>query len=119
MITLKKEIEQEICRILPEIRKQVLSEFEEWNEYISRFEFHFDEALLMTLPYAVYEYLILHKGIKPDHINKSFVIYLLNEGELRGEELAQVVAHGLRRIASSHNSTTLFNAMKEAKTTMN
>lgn len=98
MARLSKKVIKEVIKILPEVRDEVITEFERWKtSYKAGPGFYSDEKLLEILPYAAYEYIILAWSIDPSRINKDAAIKALN-GKIF-KDIRKVTAHALRRIA--------------------
>lgn len=98
MAKLSKKVIKEVIKILPEVRKEVLAEFERWQtSYKPGPEFYSDDSLLEILPYAAYEYIILAWSVDASRINKDKAIRALN-GKIF-KDIRKITAHALRRLA--------------------
>ena len=99
---LDQKVIESIKAILPDVRRKVQKEFNEWNEYVPGLEFHSDEAVIESFPYAIYEYLILSTTIQPDRIDIRSAMNAVRNGFIKESELSRIVSHALRRLASTH-----------------
>jgi hypothetical protein len=98
MAKLSKKVIKEVMNILPQLRKELMTEFECWDgSYKAGPAFYSDEHVLATLPYAAYEYIILAWGVDPIRINKETTIQALNGRIFK--DIKKITAHALRRIA--------------------
>ena len=107
MAALSKKVIHEVKSILPELREELLLEFDKWRPtYMACPEFYSDEQVLAMIPCAAYEYIILAWNIEPGRIDRDGAIKALN-GKIFND-IYKITAHALRRIASQHlvNKTT-------------
>lgn len=102
MAKLSRKVIKEVTKILPQVRNEVLVEFERWqSSYIPGPEFYSDETLLNILPYAAYEYILLAWNIEPDRLDRDAAVRALN-GKIF-KDIRKVTAHALRRLACMHS----------------
>ena len=101
MAKLSKKVIQEVKNILPEVRKEVISECKRWDKnYAGSPDLYSEESILNILPYAAYEYIILAWDIEPCRIDRDSAIRALN-GK-RFKDIRKVTAHAMRRIACNY-----------------
>lgn len=98
---ISKEVKDEVKKLLPTLREQVLKEFEHWDRYQDNDHFHSDEKVLDILPYSAYEYILLSWGVEPDRVTMSSVVQALNNKLFN--DLRHIICHALRRLALTGN----------------
>ena len=81
---------------MPEVRNNVIMEYDAWGNYYPGKAFYSDEKVIETLPGAAYEYLIIAWGIQPSRIDERSVIYVMDNRLFK--DIKKITAHALRRL---------------------
>lgn len=95
MEELSNEVKEEIKRLLPGLREQVISEFAKLGITPTK-PFYSDKACIESLPYAAYEYIILCWEVAPERIDKEALLSAINNKLFTS--MHKIVAHGLRKM---------------------
>ena len=98
---ISKEVKEEVKKLLPELRLEVMKEFKHWTKYKTNDDFFSDEKILEILPYSAYEYILLSWGVEPSRITITSVVQALNNKLFR--DLRHITCHALRRLALKHS----------------
>jgi hypothetical protein len=98
---ISNEVKEEVKKMLPELRLEVMKEFAHWKKYQPNDAFHSDEKVLQILPYSAYEYILLSWGVEPSRINITSVVQALNNKLFK--DLRHITCHALRRLALTEN----------------
>ena len=86
---------EQVCKMLPRLRKETEEELAFWGDYIPCPEFYDDAKVLEALPFAAFEYISIGKKIK---VERRVIIDWLNDGAF-GEATEVIICHALRRLA--------------------
>ncbi|HXP52812.1 MAG TPA: hypothetical protein VN922_22890 [Bacteroidia bacterium] len=94
MKNLPDELSKQLIESLPVIRKKLIAELSNWEDYSTGVNFHSDEEFFKLLPSSAYEYLFVCKKISLD---KESAAYWLNN--MPFDYIQYIAMHTLRRLA--------------------
>jgi hypothetical protein len=91
---LSKKVISSIKEMLPELREQVKQDVIKWNSFSPSAEFYSDENIIETLPFSVFDYILIKRDIHLDKHNAIELLNMENQGFLK-----EITAHALRQLA--------------------
>jgi hypothetical protein len=94
MKKLSNELSKQLKESLPGIRKNLVAELSNWEDYSTGINFNSDEKLFKLLPSSAYEYLFVCKKI---NLDKESAAYWLNH--MPFDYIRYIAMHALRRLA--------------------
>jgi|GEM_PF-3006545 hypothetical protein len=94
MKKLSNELSKQLKENLPDIRKKLVVELLNWEDYSTGANFHSDEKFFKVLPSSTYEYLFVCKKI---NLDKESAAYWLNK--MPFDYIRYIAMHALRRLA--------------------
>ena len=104
MKRISPEVVDQIKLLLPELRKEVKKDFTFWKNYSIDDAFYSDDAILALIPYCVYEYYELTKGLTI--LDEELLFSLLNGGIFL--DIQKITAHALRRFIEVEGKPTRY-----------
>ena len=94
MKKLSNELSKQLKANLPDIRKKLIVELSNWEDYSTGTNFNSDEKLFKLLPSSAHEYLFVCKKI---NLDKESAAYWLNN--MPFDYIQYIAMHALRRLA--------------------